>query len=39
MFEDGVCSIGFDLYSHQHQEGLRRRGGGGGGGLMSGSAE
>ena len=30
MFED-VCSIGFDLYSSQHQEGLRLHVHGGGG--------
>ena len=28
MFED-VCSIGFDLYSSQHQKGLHVHGGGG----------
>ena len=38
MFED-VCSIGFDLYSSQHQKGLHvHGGGGGGGGLLSRSA-
>ena len=31
MFKD-VCSIGFDLYSNQHQEGLRLHVHGGGGG-------
>ncbi len=30
VFED-VCSIGFDLYSSQHQEGLRQHVHGGGG--------
>ena len=36
VFED-VCSIGFDLYSSQHQKGLRlhvHRGGGGGRSLV-----
>ena len=39
MFED-VCSIGFDLYSSQHQEDLRLHAHGGGGeeGLLSSSA-
>ena len=36
VFED-VCSIGFDLYSSQHQEGLRLHVHGGGG-LLSRSA-
>ncbi len=34
MFEN-VCSIGFNLYSSQHQEGLRLHVQGGGGGKVS----